>query len=186
MIKLILLDMDGVCADFVGAAAWRYGRDPKVTTWNFPEVEWGLTQKDFWSGLQDFEFWSGLGQFHYFPAFYRALKTLAPVKFCSSPSQAPQSLAGKLAWLQDRFGEAFGDFIFARDKTPLARPDVLLIDDSDRNVDEFRKAGGEAICFPQQWNRRYNLAGSDAWEIVLDEAKKICKKDLRSWEDMVE
>jgi hypothetical protein len=37
-------------------------------------------------------------------------------------------------------------------KTLLANPRVLLIDDADSNYTKFRAAGGEAVLFPQLWN----------------------------------
>lgn len=38
------------------------------------------------------------------------------------------------------------------DKFVLANPDSILIDDSDKFVDSWRKHGGKAVLFPQPWN----------------------------------
>jgi hypothetical protein len=40
-----------------------------------------------------------------------------------------------------------------------AKPDNILIDDSDKNCNSFIKAGGKAILVPQPWNNQYSFKG---------------------------
>tara|TARA_B100000700_G_C14367978_1_gene544625 strand:+ start:90 stop:317 length:228 start_codon:yes stop_codon:yes gene_type:complete len=39
----------------------------------------------------------------------------------------------------------------------LAKPDVVLIDDSDEKCRKFIEAGGHAILLPQPWNANHGL-----------------------------
>ena len=45
---MIFLDMDGVVADFVGAACKVHGKEVEgVGCWNFFE-KWGISEDEFW------------------------------------------------------------------------------------------------------------------------------------------
>jgi hypothetical protein len=46
-------------------------------------------------------------------------------------------------------------------KRLLAKPDHVLIDDKDSNVEEFIKDGGRAYMPPQPWNSRHKEYGTD-------------------------
>ena len=80
------------------------------------------------------------------------LQEVAPVTIASSPSYDPACLAGKIRWLQKHFGRRFRDFMIGPRKHLLARPDTALVDDSDRNIRDFREHGGQGVLFPQPWN----------------------------------
>ncbi len=56
---------------------------------------------------------------------------------------------------------------FEDKKQKFARPNVLLVDDWEKQVDPFIEAGGQAILFPQPWNRNHEFA-SDPLKYVLD------------------
>ena len=56
-----------------------------------------------------------------------------------------------------RQNRGFRDFLIGPPKWICARPDQLLIDDNDTNIDNFRDRGGHGILFPQPWNRNHGL-----------------------------
>ena len=103
----------------------------------------------------DSYFWRNLEEYPWFWNLYNQLKGFGDVIFCSKPAISPQSLKGKLEWLQDRFGKEFRDYVFTDKKFYLANPNTVLIDDDERQVDPFRSYGGKAILFPQLWNINY-------------------------------
>ncbi|MDA1192867.1 MAG: hypothetical protein O3A46_14430 [Candidatus Poribacteria bacterium] len=184
---VIYLDMDGVCADFVTAAVEANGAsmDEMRRLWTGDHAgEFhmhkliGATLDGFWAKIDERgdAFWSELVEFEWFPDLYRSLREIAPVVFLSSPSYSPMSLSGKLVWLQQRFGRTFRDFILTGHKQQLACRGAILIDDYDKNVDAFRRAGGEAILFPQLWNSNHAL--SDPVAYTLNEVAKW-RKGLR-------
>lgn len=67
--------------------------------------------------------------------------------------------------------------VIAWDKSCLAHPDSILIDDCDENVDKFNDAGGKAILVPQDWNSSYKLFDNnnvaEKVEYIMDELKKF-------------
>ena len=85
------------------------------------------------------------------------------------------------------FGSQFRDFILcpAPLKKYLATRECLLIDDSERNVEEFiafarseHLFGVGALLFPQPWNSAYesipsNYGDTDHTQNMMDYIKKI-------------
>jgi len=59
---------------------------------------------------------------------------------------------GKLRWIDEHVPLSQHQLVITKSKWTLATPDNLLIDDSDKNVNEFRNYGGKAILFPRPWN----------------------------------
>lgn len=71
----------------------------------------------------------------------------------TSPTKDPECLAGKLEWIHDTMPAwMHRQYLIGPRKHFCARPDSLLIDDSDENVNKFREAGGNAILVPRPWN----------------------------------
>lgn len=161
---MIFLDMDGVCADFVKAACAAHGKDDsEVDCWNFFE-KWGITEDEFWEPVNagGREFWANLEPYPWFDELVSMVKD-ADKNFyvLTKPSRQASCLAGKLDWIHKHFGDKCRNYIFAPNKSPLAAPKRLLIDDSDDNVKGFRKHGGVAYLFPQPWNASRHSASDD-------------------------
>lgn len=161
---MIFLDMDGVVADFVGAACKVHGKEVEgVDCWNFFE-KWGISEDEFWEPVNagGRDFWANLEPFPWFDELVSAVKAADKDFFVlTKPSRQASCLAGKLDWIHRHFGSRFRNYIFAPDKSPLAAPGRLLIDDSDDNVKGFREAGGVAYLFPQPWNASRQSASDD-------------------------
>lgn len=62
---------------------------------------------------------------------------------------------GKKIWVKNNLGLDEDRIIFEKDKFKYATADTLLIDDYDKNVDQFIEAGGRAILVPRPWNKRW-------------------------------
>lgn len=106
--------------------------------------------------------------------FRHAAVTATPRKF------APISAA----WVMKHFGKWIRSFHFV----PSVRPDcvlpvyaqtkgeilagfrgkVLLIDDTERNLESARAAGAAAIAFPAPWNEARNRKPEEVWEELLN------------------
>jgi hypothetical protein len=63
---------------------------------------------------------------------------------------------GKVHWLQQFFDPRFRRYMLGSHKHLMAKPGVVLIDDSDAKCEKFIEAGGGAILFPQPWNSNYD------------------------------
>ena len=113
MIKNILLDLDGVCADFFSAALDRLNHATgKSITYDkymeYPcyemESKFGLTRDEFWSIIDRGRFWQDLKPFYWTKDLYRMLSSIAPVTIASSPSPWLECVPQKLLWVKDYLG----------------------------------------------------------------------------------
>lgn len=174
------LDLDGVLVNFVGGALRLLGRtlDP------YPAGEWdfhrhlGLTDDDFWGQITrgGAHFWADLEWLPDGREVHEAVDAaFGPegVYLLSSPSQDPQSLAGKAMWVQRHLPQYRRRLLLGVCKEAVAHPGVLLVDDSDANVAAFRCAGGAAILVPRPWNHLHPYAAHAASSVrrALEEAK---------------
>jgi hypothetical protein len=155
-IEVIYLDMDGVLADFVTPSLKVAGiplTHDQVTTWNYFEPY--MTSNEFWwkiGASQDF--WLDIKPYPWASELFKLCKSIAPVRFCSSPSIDPICVANKVQWLRFHgfMDSDKNDYHFTPHKHELAKPGRVLIDDSTPNCLAFQKATGQAIEFPQPWN----------------------------------
>ena len=148
----IFLDMDGVCCNFIKSAltVWERMDLYENAVWLPDMLE--IDEPTFWARIRPHEpsFWREIEPFPWFDELYQELSKRGKVVFCTSPARSANSLLGKMQWLQDRFGEAFRDFIITPKKFYCGHyPNSILIDDLERNTDEW---DGHCILFPQQWN----------------------------------
>jgi hypothetical protein len=166
---MIFLDVDGVLADFAGAAAKLHGRHDPIHMW-WPRGTYdmvgvlGLTDAEFWAPINDAgaDFWAGLDVLPHVPVVLREIeRTGLGFTLLTSPSHHPSSLHGKLAWIQRVFGSEFRDYLIGPPKHLCARtPGAILIDDFPANCQRFGDAGGMAVLFPALWNE-YHADWSD-------------------------
>ena len=70
----------------------------------------------------------------------------------SSPSLDPACLSAKARWIKKYLPQYKNQYFLGPSKHFAASSDHLLIDDSDKNVNAFRAAGGKAILMCRQWN----------------------------------
>lgn len=179
----ILLDLDGVSANFVKAVLDLYNKDytTSIKTWqpNLYHVHTvlGVEAHEMWDRIDSLgaKFWYEIPEYEWFKELYDALCEIGDVYFCTSPSHNPFCAAGKVKWLQDRFGTKFRKYVLTNQKHLLANSDTILIDDSDRVVNKFYQHQGRVVLFPQPWNRNWSFANSRAASVVLDSVKEHAK-----------
>jgi 5'(3')-deoxyribonucleotidase len=167
---IIYLDMDGVVSDAHRAFLKAIDREDLLK--DYPAGEFdihkaaGVPEKTVWRKVAEAgrELWSEMRVLPWAHDLYEELGELGDVVFLTSPSWDPDSLAGKLEWLQ-RFTNKkdFRDYIMTNRKKLLAGPDAVLIDDRLENCEKFRDAGGKAILFPAAWQGR---SEDDIWEAL--------------------
>lgn len=170
----ILVDMDGVGVAFVDRACQVHGVRFDEDTWPRGEYDiakvLGLDEESFWREIdrRGVKFWRGLEAYPWFERLHTELTNIGLVYFASTPNHSPSSAAGKILWLQDRFGKEFRDYVLTQDKHLLGRRGCILIDDCNAVVDAFNRRGGCGILFPQVWNSNYGLIQEDRIDYVLD------------------
>jgi 5'(3')-deoxyribonucleotidase len=154
MIKRILLDCDGVLADFVTGTLKAHNRSEKhddVGYWDY-YLDWGMTAEEFWAPTKGWEFWNDLPKYPWADYLYQSLSDLGKVIIVTSPSDCPFASAGKTMWLQRNFGIRAKDIFIGGQKDAMALPTSVLVDDYPKNIEAFAKEGGKTVLFPQPWN----------------------------------
>ena len=88
------------------------------------------------------------------------------------PMPNVESATGKWMWVQKHLPEYYKQTIITQvPKSLFAKPDFLLIDDKNENVEDFIAAGGDAILVPRPWNKLYKYKDC-AWFTVATELVK--------------
>lgn len=153
-----MLDMDGVCCDWLSPALKLIGREDLINNWepgvaNIEDMA-GLSKPELWTEIEGLgsKWWRDLEEFPWFFDLHKMLSDNGKVVFCTSPNLDPSSLKGKVGWIQDRFGKFFRDYIITNKKHYCAGIDTVLVDDNDKQCHKFVEHNGEVILFPQLWN----------------------------------
>ena len=174
-IDTIFVDLDGVCADLHLALADLFA----IRTW--PPGEWdltkitGLSSEALWGDprVQGAAFWGGLPKTPHADLVVELCEKRADVVFLSGTVRDTGSAAGKHAWVQKHYpkipllcGPSWA-------KRFVAREGACLVDDADRNVEEWLEAGGPAFLYPRPWNRLHDRAHT-ALEDLDDALASLC------------
>ena len=178
MINTVFLDMDGVFVNFHKGIyqafnkPYSYATD-LMTKWDFWE-EWGTTSEGC-NAICTTSFWQNLEWMHDgLDIFRETLKYFNPeqIYLLTCPMSNVESPTGKWMWVDKNLPKYYKRTIITKaPKHLLARPDTLLIDDKDENVEKFIAAGGDAILVPRPWNKLYKDKDS-AWFTVATELVK--------------
>lgn len=163
----LLLDMDEVLTDFTGGAlaahGWTRARLESVRPagyWDMATLM-GMTTEEFWAPINRMgeRFWVELVALPWVDAAVQLADEISQEWYVvSSPSWEPGCYSGKARWLKRYFGRRFDRFFLTPHKHVFADQRTLLIDDSPRNVDRFRRAGGKALLFPSLGNSLFYWA----------------------------
>lgn len=173
--------MDGVITDFVGGICKAFGKInpyPQETRdysfWN----AWPDTSFKDVNAVCSQEFWRNLKWTHDGRDILRAIMDtlgLEKVYLLSLPMPNLESASGKMMWLNDNFPVYLNRVILTSREVPksfMARPDALLIDDKDKNIEDFISVGGQGILVPRPWNHAYKQADVSA-NIVRNHLEKF-------------
>ena len=159
----ILLDLDGVLADFDRGACevhrvpymdmiakrplGKYLLGEAVGCKNAEEIKLPINEagENFWYNLLPL------------PWFTKLLDLVKSITddwhVVTDPGVFRGACGGKDRWIKKHFGGHFENFVLTANKHLLAKDkNVILIDDRERNCSKFIEAGGNAIIFPTQGN----------------------------------
>ncbi len=183
---MICLDQDGLLSDLWSSVLRYNGEDPQAVMERWPRGEYsfakvlGKPESKIWGNVHaaGYDFWTQLPELPYAAPLVDLALSLCEVRVVTKPVDSYFCTAGKHIWLQNHFGGRLGTadrFHITAAKADLARPDRLLIDDSDENCKAWRAAGGEAILYPQPWNAGH-------WS-VLSEYGRWCwlQAEIQAW-----
>ena len=171
---VILLDMDGVIANFVRHSLVANDlllRHDDCTQYDYWKLA-GISGNQFWKRIDSTpRFWETIPPY---PWFLELKKIVSQFDFhiCTSPSKSPDCFSGKADWIQAYFGREFRNIVLTPQKHLLAKSNHILIDDSQQKYEKFVDAGGHAILFPQPWNSNSHLT-DDRIAFVRDQLDAI-------------
>lgn len=146
MIRKIAIDLDGVVVDFLRGAISAGIFNPE--TGIMDETKLMEADERFWADLPAIV--EGLWLYSRLYAFSRR-KDLTIYVLSHAINEA--SKAGKREWIQKNLKTNPMEIVFVakrKDKNDFADSQTLLIDDFQKNCDEFEAAGGHAVCFHRQ------------------------------------
>ncbi|MCK4822200.1 hypothetical protein KA005_40935 [bacterium] len=151
------LDMDGVIVDFIVAVIKFHNlkcTPNDIKGWGGMYNYWDGTEEEFWQPLDE-SFWMNLP---FTPEGPEIIDLLAPFKPTILSSPVRNCAGGKQKWIQKNLPEYYdhGRYILSPNKSILAHPGSVLIDDAEHYIDEWVAAGGQGILVPQPWNRNRN------------------------------
>jgi len=161
------LDMDGVLDDFVGAACREHVRPcyDKPEHYGIFDMEkiWGITPKAFWSKLDvdAYKFWRRLEKTPEADEIVQlAIDTFGVenVAILTAAAMHPMCAAAKRDWIREYYPQFEKRIIYAQAKGFVGGPKKVLIDDRDRNIEDWEAAGGVGILVPRLWNKEYQYA----------------------------
>lgn len=155
----VLLDMDGVVSDLNGGACRLHGvSDPYNNHDNHGNYGiqklMGIPAPEFW-GAMGREFWANLEPTPHMKEYVNLLvKAFGGENICllTSPVLTEGCYEGKMDWIRKHLPAFRRQFLVGPSKNFCAHPGSLLIDDCEKNVLEFRDAGGNAFLVPGPWN----------------------------------
>jgi 5'(3')-deoxyribonucleotidase len=172
VIKTVFLDLDGCLVDFIGGACNLYGID---NPYDLPENlgKWEMynmipmKEDEFYRDM-DYDFWRQLHWTEDGKDILDALEEMfgkRNICILSSPCRTDGCLQGKADWIRSEMPQYKRQFLLGNQKHFCAWDGASLVDDSDKNCDEFCAAGGEAILVPRPWNRNYKISGNTIWYV---------------------
>jgi 5'(3')-deoxyribonucleotidase len=167
---VLMLDCDGVLADYVGASLdvilRRLGRHylpEQVTAWDFSSLPgWHEISDQYWELARSIGFCSQIEPFPGAVEGVRRLREIAHVEFLTSPlHRSPTWTHERDAWLERHFGAHHHDILHVRKKYRV-KADVLVDDNLDnvRGWTEHHPDGMGIL-----WSRPYN---QDRGEFACD------------------
>jgi 5'(3')-deoxyribonucleotidase len=133
----VFCDMDGILTDFNRGYKELTGIDISGTFHDNPEFWEPIEKKgyDFWINLH----WTKDGK-----KLWDYIKKYNP-EVLSSPSKQNDSRVGKHDWIEKELPGVHLILRSAGNKKEFAKPDSILIDDMEKNVESWKKAGGIGI-----------------------------------------
>jgi len=169
----ILLDLDGVLVDFVGGACKAHSlQDPfdeplasEVAGVFWLDKIWEMDLNEFWEPMKDSAFWEELD---WMPDGREILEICEQavgrdnVCLLTSPSRGSGPVVGKINWIEKNLSEYKHRNLIGTPKEFCASPDSILVDDSNRNIEDFVAACGNTILVPRPWNLNWENRGQAA------------------------
>jgi len=187
---LINLDLDGVFADFMQGQHDAHGIPYDIRNYPYPpglwdmftyngcEISWETANQhsceNFWAHLP----WMYDGR-RLWQLICEQIR-LSDAQMLTCPMMHEGSYTGKARWVRNNLKNMYTRTTISKvPKCEFIGKDerCLLIDDADKNVIQWREAGGQAILVPRPWNSNHRMPLTQAVDYVSEQ--------LKEWKRMV-
>jgi 5'(3')-deoxyribonucleotidase len=124
---------------------------------------WNISVEDFWKPTNVDGFWSNLPKMAGADELVEwVCEKFTPDNVCilTSPSSDMRCIPEKREWMAKNYPHLAQNMLFGSAKRFLAGDGRVLIDDRDKNIDSFNKAGGRGVVYPQLWNCMWTYEGA--------------------------
>jgi hypothetical protein len=169
-INKIYIDIDGVLADFATALhnklniPFSYNNYPyKYGEYDiFKEIEqkYGIKYEDVLKALKNKDFWANMPVLpNAREIVNKAIKAVGLDNVYILTRQMEElngeDIEGKKEFIRRHFPELSDKIIATKNKELFANKNSILIDDWDKNIDNFIEKGGNGVLVPRPWNSGY-------------------------------
>ena len=138
----IYCDLDGVLVDFIKGIQDKV--DPTMTgDWD----EWVKIKKDTWSEVREMgaSFWSDLEWTKDGKVLWSYIKKYNPIILTARPRTIKSAIKGKQQWVIQNLGPNKTIVLLGVEKQKYADEKSILIDDSPRNIKQWKSKGGIGV-----------------------------------------
>jgi len=174
----IFLDLDDVLNDFTMHALREVGCPVWADHWSSYNPAWGwdivgaanhlhpnahrnpFTPESFWTRITSTTWITTPRSDLFMPLIRRCRKLVGEGGVCilTSPTIDPECHSAKAVWIKKHCPAWLQrQYLIGPPKHMCANHNAVLIDDRNKNIEEFRNHGGHAIMVPRPWNTLYAL-----------------------------
>jgi hypothetical protein len=145
IITKVALDLDGVLANFCKAAANKMGKVYPEEPFQIPNNWLDDENNTLWKCCRGHDFWAQIEPFPWAQDILKIVReNCEDWKLVTKPSFDPGSYSGKFEWVRNNIKDGIRRLWLINGSKAYActGPHHLLIDDNDKNCEEWEKAGG--------------------------------------------
>ncbi|RJQ26409.1 hypothetical protein C4577_03595 [Candidatus Parcubacteria bacterium] len=180
-IRICLLDVDGVLANFEASAMKAMGITKEELYTKVPPGKWSMNEPfmsddDFWKCIDAVpDFWETLPKYDDADDIVKVCQKYFgdQIIVVTTPPKNPLSYAGKAHWMKHNFPKLYRQTFIGPKKHMLGHPGAVLVDDYELNCSKFQETGGQIVLVPNRGNKHYELI-SDRVKYVDERLKELC------------
>ncbi len=151
-----------------------------IHNWVSAVLKLKISEAGMWLNIDDAavnrKFWANIAPYPWFWDVWSLCNQLADeVIISTSPGHHHAAFSQKREWLKKWLPDA-KRIMMGADKHLMAKPNHILLDDSEHNCAEFLRHGGKAVIFPQLWNSGFQIRD---WRDKLHHIESELKNQIK-------
>jgi len=180
---LVYLDLDGVISQWLMAAGKSCDIDindedirAELKDGTYLDETGLISEEDMWKKIESegTDWWANLDLNPWAKKLVEEMEKLGTVYILTSPGSCVSAPSGKMEWIEKHFPDLLTKLIIVKDKWLCAGKNRILIDDSEKKIEDFREHGGHAFHWPN------DLALLDG-DIDVDETIEKLKEEIEEY-----